>query len=73
MYQGLAFEHKTNKSSAKVLTHYQIIDLYSEDVCYDILVTDKFFDFFRNVLNTNAIKVCHTITSCMQNYPVNSY
>ena len=57
-----ANEDKINKSNAKVFTHYQIIGLYSEDICYDLLVVNETFDFLWNVLNTKAIKVYHTIT-----------
>ena len=34
-------EHKISKSNAKVSTHYRVIGLYSEDICYDILGTNK--------------------------------
>ena len=66
-----AFEHK-NKSSAKVPTH-RVIDLYSKDTCFDSVVTHKSLDLFWKVLNTKAIKGCHTITIEIQCYPVGSY
>ena len=65
--QIFAFEHKINKSNAKVSTDYSIIDLYSEDICYDIFVANKFFDFFWNVFNTQAINVCYTLLSFTYN------
>ena len=68
IFQILAFEHKINWSSSKVFSHYRVIDVYSKDICYDIFVVNKSFDFFWNMLkknffyffwnmfNTNAIK-----------------
>ena len=35
-----------NKFNRKVSTHYQIVCLYSVNICYDIFVSNDFFDFF---------------------------
>ena len=61
IYQTFASEHKINKSNEIVCTHYRIIGLHSEDICFDTFVVNKCFDFFRNVFNTKVIKVCLTI------------
>ena len=44
--QAFVFEHNVNRSNVKVSTHYQIIGLYSEGICYDVSATNKFCDFF---------------------------
>lgn len=50
-------EYKISKFNAKVSTHYRITDLYSEDICCDVIVANNFFDFSWNVFNNKAIKV----------------
>ena len=41
--QIFAFEHKINKSYAKVSTHHEIIGFYTEDICHVTFVGKKFF------------------------------
>ena len=44
-----------------------------EDIFYDTYIGNKIFDFFWNVLNIKTIKLSHTITIDILNYPVCSY
>ena len=34
--------------------------MYSEDMCYNIVVANKSLDFLWNVFSTKSIKACHT-------------
>ena len=68
IFEGFAFEHKISKSNAKVSIHYRLIGLFSED--FDIFAANIFFDFFKNVFNSKAIKICHTGTTYIQNVPI---
>ena len=43
------FKQKVNKSNRKISTYYRIIDLYSINICCDILVTNKFLNLFWDV------------------------
>ena len=46
------------------------IGLYSDDMCYDIVVVNKSLDFFWNVFNSKAIKACHTFIIHKESYLV---
>ena len=75
-YNWANFKHlekKINNSIAKASAHYWIICLYSINICYDILVTDKLFDFFWNIFNFKAIKVCYINIIHTQSYLLSSY
>ena len=50
-------KHKSNESNVKVATHYSGICLCSEYVCFDVFISNKSFNFFRNMLNNKVIKV----------------
>ena len=50
--------------------HCRITGIYSENICYDIFVANKCFDFFYNVFISKDVKVCHTIILLIQCYPV---
>ena len=65
-----AIEHKNSKFNAKVSTNYRIIGLYFKYKFCDIFVASKSLDFFFNVFNTKAIKICHIITICIKSYLV---
>ena len=43
------FKQKINKFYTKIFTYYQIIDLYSINICCDVLVTYKTFNLFWDV------------------------
>ena len=68
-----AFQHKINKFNPEVLAHYWIISFDFVDICY-IFIANRFFNFFSNVSNVKAMKVCCIITIIFkQSYPVSSY
>ena len=46
------------------------IDLYSDDMCYDIVVANKPLDSVWNVFNSEGIKACHTFIIYKESYPV---
>ena len=70
--QTFAFGYKANKSNLNVSIYYKIIGQHFEDICY-ILIDNKVFNFFWNVLNTKAINVRRVTTNHMQSYPFSSY
>ena len=70
--QSVAFEHKINKSNAKVSANYRMC-LHFEGICYDIFIDNRFSDFFLSFFNTIAIKVCCVIAIYIQSYPVSSH
>ena len=70
--QTFAFGYKANKSNLNVSIYYKIIGRHFEDICY-ILIDNKVFNFFWNVLNTKAINVRRVTTNHMQSYPFSSY
>ena len=70
--QTFAFVYKANKSNLNVSIYYKIIGQHFEDICY-ILIDNKVFNFFWNVLNTKAINVRRVTTNHMQSYPFSSY
>ena len=43
------------------LAHYRIVCLYSINVCYDIFVSYGFFSFFKNIFNSEAVKIGYII------------
>ena len=53
--------HKVNISNTKITPHYRIICLYTINVCFYVSITNKFFNFFRYMFNTKAIKVINFI------------
>ena len=70
--QTFAFGYKANKSNLNISIYYKIIGQYFEDICY-IFIDNKVFNFFWNVLNTEAINVRRVTTNHMQSYPFSSY
>ena len=70
--QTFAFGYKANKSNLNVSIYHKIIGQHFEDICY-ILIDNKVFNFFWNVLNTKAINVRRVTTNHMQSYPFSSY
>ena len=70
--QTFAFGYKANKSNLNISIYYKIIGQYFEDICY-IFIDNKVFNFFWNVLNTEAISVRRVTTNHMQSYPFSSY
>ena len=48
-----------DKSNTKVSTNYWIINLYSINICYNIFISYELFNFFWNMFNSKAIKVCY--------------
>ena len=70
--QTFAFGYTVNKSNLNVFIYYKIIGQHFEDICY-IFIVDKVFDFFWNVLNTEAINVRRVTTNHMQSYTFTSY
>ena len=70
--QTFAFGYKANKSNLNITIYYKIIGQYFEDICY-IFIDNKVFNFFWNVLNTEAINVRRVTTNHMQSYPFSSY
>ena len=59
--QFFTCKHKINKSYAKVPTHYWIVFLYSKNISFYVFISDKFFNFFRNIFNTKTIKINNVI------------
>ena len=55
--QCFSCKHKINESYAKVTTHCWIICMYTIIVCFYVFIFNKLFNFFRNLLNTKAIKM----------------
>ena len=43
-------------SNAKISTHYQIIYLYSQYVCFFVFISNNFVNFFRNMPNSKTVK-----------------
>ena len=54
-FRQIFTKHKIIESSAKELTHYWIVCLYSKNVSYYFFITNKFFNFFRNMFNTKTV------------------
>ena len=57
--QFFTCEHKINESNA-LLTHYWIACLYSKNVSFYVFISNKFFNFFRNMFNTKIIILMYT-------------
>ena len=55
--QFFTCKHEINASYAKVPTHYWIVCLYSNNIGFYIFISNKFFNFFRNIFNTAAIEI----------------
>ena len=55
--QSFICKHKIYEFNTKVATHDRIVCLYSKHVCFYVFMSNKFFDFFRNMFNTKTIKV----------------
>ena len=55
--QFFTCKHKINESNAKVAAYYWIVCLYLKNVWHDLFMPDKFYNFFRNILNTKTIKI----------------
>ena len=55
--QFFTCKHKINESIAEVPTHYWITCLYSKNVCFDAFISNEFFNFFRNMLNTKTTEI----------------
>ena len=71
--QSFICKHKINESNAEVATHYSFVCLYSEYVCFDVFMSNKSFNFFRNMLYTKTIKVNNFIIFCIQINPMCAY
>ena len=57
-YIAIFFQnHKDKQIYAKVSTHYWIAWLYSENICFYVFISNEFFNLFRNVFHSKAIKV----------------
>ena len=65
-------KHKINESNAKIPTHYWIVCLYSKNVSYYVFIPNKFFNFFRNMFNTETIEINSfiSVTFLLQNKAV---
>ena len=55
------YKHKVNKPNTKISTHYRIIWLYSENVCYYFFIMQICFNFFKNMFYTKRIEINNTI------------
>ena len=55
--QFFTCKHKINDSNVKVPTHYGIVCLYSKNVWCDVFMSDKFFNFFRNMFKNKTINI----------------
>ena len=63
-------KHKISESNAKTSTHYWIVCLYSKNVWYDVFMSDKFLNFFRNMFNTKTTKINGLFFVTKQSNPV---
>ena len=62
--------NKIKKSDAKVSTHYWIVWLYSKSVSCYVFISDKFFNFFWNMLHTKTIEInCLYFYKIKQSFP----
>ena len=64
--QCFSFEHKINKSNTKICAHYWILCLYPKNICFNISIFNKCFNFFRNMLYSKAIKISDIIIFYIQ-------
>ena len=64
--QSFSFKHKINKSNTEVSTHYWIVCLYSKNVCFNVFIVNKCFNFFRNMFYPKRIKISNIIIIHMQ-------
>ena len=55
--QTFNIKHKINKSDTKLSTHYWIVCLYYKNVCFNLFITNKFYNFLRNMLYSKTIKI----------------
>ena len=68
--ESFSCKHKINESNTKVFAHYGIVCLYSKHVCFCVFMSNKFFDLFRNMFNTKAVKVSNLIIFYIQSNPM---
>ena len=52
---------KTINPMQKYLNIWNYMLVFSTNICCDIFVTYKFINFFWNVFNSKAIKICYVI------------
>ena len=67
----LTCKHVLNKSNAKISTHDWIICLYSKYVCC-IFITKKTSNLFRNLFNTNTVKINRMIIKHIKSNPMSA-
>ena len=70
--QSFSFKHRINKSNTKVSAHYWIVCLISENVCFNVFIFHKFFNFFRKTFHSKAIEISNIIICHMQSNPMSS-
>ena len=63
-------KHKIKDSNVKVPTHDGIVCLYSKNVWYDVFMSDKFFNFFRNMFKNKTININDLLFVTKQSNPV---
>ena len=68
--QFFTCKHKIIESNAKVPTHYWIVCLYSKNVSFDVFMSNKFFNLFRNMFNTKTIEINNFTFVTKQSNPV---
>ena len=71
--QFFTCEHKINKSNAKITTHYWIDYLHSKNVCFYVFISNKIFNFFRNMFGTKTIEINDFISFTKQSNPMCNY
>ena len=54
--QSFGGNYKINESDAKVSTHYWVVWLDCKCVWVYVFITNKFFSFFRNMVNSKTVK-----------------
>ena len=71
--QTFSCKNEINESNTKVSKYYRTACLYSKYVCFCVFMSNKSFDFFRNMLNTKTIKVNNFIIFYIQTNPMCAY
>ena len=67
---SFACEHNVNESYGKVTTHYGIVCLNSKYVCFFVFMSNKFFNFFRSMLNSKIIEINNFIVFTILSNPM---
>ena len=70
--QSFSFKHKINKSNAEISTYYWILCLYSKNVCFNVFMFNKCFNFVRNMFYSKIINVSNIIINHMQSNLISS-